>query len=109
MVSLNKCYHFSASEIEYIEISTTSGGFPYKITVHLKSGAQVSVGYRTEDDRNFDRDILVRQIDYEQKRDYEILRNEMHLLKCDVKTLNHRHLRIWKQLRDLLKIKVQEN
>ena len=66
MVSLNKYYHFSASEIEYVEASTVSGGFPYKITVHLKSGAQVSVSYKTEDDRNFDRNNLVRHINCEQ-------------------------------------------
>lgn len=48
MVTLNKYYHFSANEIEYVEVSTVSGDFPYKITVHLKSGAQVSVSYKTE-------------------------------------------------------------
>lgn len=109
MVTLSKYYHFSANEIEYIESSTVSGGYPYRIIVRLKSGAQVSVGYRTEDDRKFDRDNLVRQIEFEQKRDFERLWNEMHLLKCDVKALNHRQLRIWRQLRDLLKIKVEEN
>lgn len=73
MVTLSKYYHFSANEIEYVESSTVSGGFPYKITVHLKSGAQVSVSYRTEDDRNFDRNNLVQQIEFEQKRDFERL------------------------------------
>lgn len=109
MVTLNKYYHFSANEIEYVEFSTVSGDFPYKITVHLKSGAQVSVSYKTENNRDSDRYNLVKQIECEQKRDFERLWNEIYLLKSDVTTLNHRQLRIWRQLRDLLKVKVEEN
>lgn len=109
MVTLNKYYHFSANEIEYMEVSTVPGDFPYRITVHLKSGAQVSVSYKTESNRDSDRYNLVKQIECEQKRDFERLWNEIYLLKGDVKTLNHRQLRIWRQLRDLLKVKVEED
>lgn len=109
MVTLNKYYHFSANEIEYVEVSTVPGDFPYRITVHLKSGAQVSVDYKAESNRDSDRYNLIQQIECEQKKDFERLWSEIYLLKGDVKTLNHRQLRIWRQLRDILKVKVEED
>lgn len=108
MVTLNKYYHFSANEIEFVEVSTVPGDFPYRITVHLKSGAQVYLNYKTESNRDSDRYNLVRQIECEQKGDCERLYNEIYLLKNDVKTLNHRQLRIWRQLRDLLSLKMED-
>lgn len=109
MVSLGTYYHFTVSEIEYVDVSTVNGKYPYRLAVHLKSGASPSVNYADERSRNSARDNLVRQIERERRADYESLYNAVRLLHCDVKTLNGRQLRIWRQLRDLLGLKVEED
>lgn len=109
MVSLGTYYHFTVSEIEYVDVSTVDGKYPYRLTVHLKSGASPSISYNDENDRNSARNNLIRQIERERRADYETLYNAVHLIHYDVKTLNGRQLRIWRQLRDLLGLKVEED
>ena len=48
MISLGNYYHFAASEIECVEVSTVKAEYPYRITVYLKSGASRSVNYKNE-------------------------------------------------------------
>jgi hypothetical protein len=108
MISLGNYYHFAASEIECVEVSTVKAEYPYRITVYLKSGASRSVNYKNEQNRNSARDNLIRQIEHERKADYERLYNAVSLLSYNVKTINGRQLRIWRQLRDLLGVKITE-
>lgn len=108
MISLGTYYHFAASEIEFVEVSTVNAEYPYTLTVHLKSGACRSINYKDEKKRNYARDNLIRQIEHERRNDYERLYNAVSLLSHDVKTINGRQLRIWRQLRDLLNLKIEE-
>lgn len=108
MISLGTYYHFAASEIEFVEVSTVNAKYPYTLTVHLKSGASRSVSYKNEKNRNSARDDLIRQIEHERRNDYESLYNAVSILSYNVKTINSRQLRIWRQLRDLLGLKTEE-
>lgn len=109
MVSLGTYYNLIASEIEYVYVLTVSGEFPYRLTVRLKSGTSLSIDYKNEKDRNYERDNLVQQIERERRIDYEKLYDKVCSLQYDVTTLSGRQLRIWRQLRDLLGCKVEEN
>lgn len=107
MINLNRYFNFAASEIEWIEVKTIAGSeYPYKIIVHLKSGTSASVAYVNESERNKEREILVKQIENERRLNYERLYSSLCSIENDMKTLNRRQLRIWRQLRDLLGIKV---
>lgn len=109
MISLGTYWHFTVSEIEYVEVSTVEGKYPYRLTVHLKSGASPSVNYNDEKNRNDARENLILQIEHERRDNYEKLYNAVSLLRYDVKTINGRQLRIWRQLRNLLNLKVEED
>lgn len=113
MISLSKYYHFKAEEVEYVEVAKSEEAtYPYRLSVHLKSGNIASVNYQNETDRNRARDELVRGIDRERREDDEKISNALRLLQnisSTIGTIDRRQLRIWRQLRDLLGLKIEED
>lgn len=107
MIYFEKYYNIIGSEVEYISVSTKEGDYPYVLSVHLKSGASLSVNYKSEEICNSTRYNLILQIEQERRSDYEKLYHKIDLLCSNVKTINGRQLRIWRQLRDLLGLKVE--
>lgn len=80
MIAWSKYFHFNAEDVEYIEaIDSTSGEYPYRLTVHLKSGNAPSVSYQDSKSR-------------------DTARNER---------IERRQLRIWRQLKALLGISME--
>ena len=51
---------------------------------------------------------LSRQIDSEKRRDAEKIYNALYILRDTVNRIDKRQLRIWRQLRDLLGLNVEE-
>ena len=102
MIALGAWYFLRAEEIETVEKINGTGRYAYSITVMTKSGHKVSVSWEKEDARDRALATLIRDIEWEQRNDYERLYSEVSALRNTVKTIDRRGLRIWRQLRDLL-------
>ncbi len=109
MVVWGEFYRFSAEEVESIGASTVeSNTHPFLLTVYFKSGKNLSVCYGTEKHRKAAMIDLARQIDSEKRRDAEKIHIALSLLQGGVNRMEKRQLRIWRQLKELLGIKTEE-
>ena len=109
MVVWSDYYRFSAEDVEALGVDDkTSGTHPYTLTVYLKSGRNFSVSYMDKQSRRAAMLDLSRQIDSERRRDAEKIHNALYILRDSVNRIDKRQLRIWRQLRDLLGINVEE-
>ena len=109
MIAFSKYYYFSSEDVEYIECANNSAGdYPYRLTIHFKSGTSCSVNYADPKSRETARNNMVREIEYERRADVEKTHNMLTILKNTVERIDRRQLRIWKQLRDLLGLKIEE-
>jgi len=107
MVQWDEFYRFSAEEVESIGASTVeSNTHPFSLTVYLKSGNKLSVCYGTEKHRKAVMIDLARQIDGEKRRDAEKIHIALSLLQGGVNRMEKRQLRIWRQLKELLGLKI---
>lgn len=110
MIIWNEYYRFAAKEVEAIGTSErTSSTHPYVLTVYLKSGNKFAVSYADEVSRRNEASNLSRQIDMELKRDSETIIKTLFLLLDTTKRIDKRQLRIWKQLKDLLGLKMEDS
>lgn len=109
MVVWSDYYCFSADSVEAIGTSDgTTATHPHMLTVYLKSGKTLSVCYTDKQSRKAAMVDLSRQIDIENRRDAEKIHNSLYILRDSVDRIDKRQLRIWRQLRALLGVKVEE-
>lgn len=109
MISWDNYYKFAAKEVEVIGISdNTSGTHPYVMTVYLKSGNKISISYQNPQKRKTEMLNLSRQIEMECNREGADLRAELFTIKGTVNRMDKRQIRVWKLLKDLLKVKGDE-
>lgn len=110
MIVLSKYYRFPGEEVSCVEASSNDNNtkFPYRLTVHLKSGKSYSVSYTDENSRDKEMDSIVRQVEIARRRDYEQLYYQVYLLRDTLSRVDKRQLKIWRQLRDLLGVKPME-
>lgn len=109
MIAWDKYFYFNAEDVEYIEtIDSTSGDHPYRLTVHLKSGNAPSVSYRDSKSRDSERNNLVRLVNRARREDTDRILNQLTLLEDTVKRIDRRQLKIWRQLKALLDLSVEE-
>lgn len=109
MIAWGNYFHFNAEDVKYIEaIDSTSGEYPYRLTVHLKSGNAPSVYYKDSKSRDTARNELVRLVDRVRHEDTEKILNQLTLLNYSNERIERRQLRIWRHLRDLLNLKIEE-
>lgn len=110
MIAFSRYYNFSAEEVECIEAtdSDSNKDYPYRLTVHTKSGQAFSVNYKDSKSRDTDKAELVRQIDFQKRQESEKVLPMLYSIKYTVERIDRRELRIWRQLRDLLGIRVEE-
>jgi hypothetical protein len=110
MISFSKYYNLSAEDVECIEATTVeSADFPYRLTVHLKSGKQHSVSYKDSKSRDTAKLEMVRQVECQKRQESEKVLSMLYTIKYAVERIDRRELRIWRQLRDLLGIRVEED
>lgn len=109
MVAWSEHYRFPAESVEAIGTSDgTSGTHPYMLTVYLNSGRTLSVSYTDKQSRKAAMLDLSRQIDSEKRRDAEKIHNSLYILRDAVNRIDKRQLRIWRQLKALLGVKVED-
>lgn len=109
MVAWSEHYRFPAESVEAIGTSDgTSGTHPFMLTVYLKSGKTLSVSYADKQSRKVAMLDLSRQIDSEKRRDAEKIHNSLYILRDSVNRIDKRQLRIWRQLKSLLGVKVED-
>ena len=109
MIVWSSYYRFCADEIEAIGTSDSgTGTHPFVLTVYFKSGLKLSVSYVDMEQMKATMLDLTRQIDREKKSDAEKIHNALYLLRDVTNRMDKRQLRIWKQLKTLLGVKVEE-
>ena len=104
MIAWSKYFHFNAEDVEYIEATE----YPYRLTVHLKSGNAPSVSYQDSKSRDTARNELVRLVDRVRREDTEKILNQLTLLNYSNERIERRQLRIWRQLKALLGISMED-
>ena len=106
MVVWDEYFRFSADEVEAIgKTDSNIESHPYRLTVHLKSGRNLSINYADMDSRKVAMHDLARQIDREKRQDAEKIHAALYLLQDATNRIDKRQLRIWKQLKMLLGVK----
>lgn len=111
MIALDKYYNISVEDIEYIEIkdnTNTPVGHPYELTVYLKSGRSCSVYYSDSKSRDREKYNMINRLDYERRERIEKISTMLTILKKTVETIDRRQLRIWRQLKALLNVSIEE-
>lgn len=109
MIAWSKYFNFNAEDVEHIEATDlTTGDYRFKLSVHFKSGNQISVNYLDAKSRDSARVSLVGQIDRARREDVEKLLNQLTLLNYSNERIERRQLRIWRQLKALLGISMEE-
>lgn len=111
MIAFSRYYNFSAEDVEYIEATDgdINKDYPYRLTVHTKSGQAFSVNYKDSNSRDTDKIEMVRQVERQKRQESEQLLSMLYTIKYAVERIDKRELRIWRQLRDLLGIRVEED
>ena len=109
MVAWSDYYRFSAEEVEAIGTSDSGcGSHPYMMTVYFKSGNKLSISYGDMKSRKAAMIDLSRQIDREKIEGIEKIHHKLYLLEDATNRIDKRQLRIWKQLKALLGVSVEE-
>lgn len=109
MISLGSYYNFSAKDVEFVSCEKSNlDGFPFSLAVYLKSGKKISVSYADSKDRDNEKNRIVRQIENERRADFDRIHNSLLLLKYAVERIDRRQLKIWRQLKALLGVSVEE-
>lgn len=107
MIDFEGYYLVNAEQIEYISASGEGDTGWYNLNVHLLAGRVLTVKYRTKTARDDGRQRLNRQIEAE-RRDAENIQNRLYLIEQAVKGVDKRQLKIWRQLKALLRIETDE-
>ena len=109
MVTWGEYYSFAAGEIEAIGTSETqASNFPFVLTVYLKSGVKMSVSYADQGSRSRAKRDLEKQIDREMRSASEGVITKLFIVQDSLNRMDKRQLRIWRQLRELLNLKTED-
>ena len=109
MVDWSGHYRFSAEEVEAIGTSDSGyGSHPFMLTVYFKSGNKLSISYADIKSRKDAMVNLDRQIDREKRQYTEKILHVLYLLQDVTNRIDKRQVRIWRQLKALLGVDVQE-
>ena len=108
MIEFETYYSFDTEQVEYIAKEIGSGDYPFALAVYLKSGKKLCVTYKTLEERNRAKDILVNRIERAAYNENHQYINQLYLLENAVNRIDKRQLRIWRQLKALLQLKEEE-
>ena len=109
MIDFEGYYTVAVEQIEYIDMNDKgTGDCPYCLNIHLLSGRVLSVCYRTAMARTTARNKLQQQIEAERRRDSDQIIARLSLIRDGVERVDKRQFRIWKQLKELLKLPPEE-
>lgn len=105
MIEFGSHFSIAAEQIEYMATdSEGAGGYPYRLTVYLKSGRACAVSYKSEEGRDAEKARVARQVDAERHAYDERILNRLYLIKDVVERVDKRQLRVWRQLKELLRL-----
>ncbi|MCH5352968.1 MAG: hypothetical protein J1E06_05845 [Acutalibacter sp.] len=110
MIHFDKYYSFSAEEVELIETGTNTENsrFPFVLTVTLKSGRKMSINYTTDKDRETAKRTIEFSIERALHQESDKLYSKLILIESAVNRIDKRQLRIWRQLKALLRLSESE-
>lgn len=102
MVQFESYYFFAADQVECVSAESGNNSHPYALVVYLKSGRKLSVNYKTQNELDRAKQIMVSRIESDLRRDREQVFNRLYLIDDAVKRIDKRQLRVWRQLKALL-------
>ena len=109
MINFDNYYRIAEEEIELIEaMNQQSIDYPYVLTVQLKSGKRCSISYKDSKSRDSVRDNIVKQVETEKRAYAEKIVNRLNIIDHAINRIEKRQLRIWRQLKALLGVSVDE-
>lgn len=109
MIEIGKYCHISENEIACIRVEATSDrDFPYQLTVYLKNGKSFFTRYKDLLTCEKESRFLARQVEHLKRVETERVLVMLSTLKLVVEKIDRRQLRIWRQLKTLLGISVEE-
>ena len=109
MINFDNYYRIAEEEIELIEaMNQQSIDYPYVLTVQLKSGKRCSVSYKDSKSRDSMRDNIVIQVENKKLSYAEKIVNRLNIIDYAINRIEKRQLRIWRQLKALLGVSVDE-
>ena len=108
MLEVNSAF-ISEDMIETIE-KRNSGDkdYPYSISVCLRNGKTFSVSYKNESRRNADAFSYAKAVEREKNKELDEILTSLINLKWTINRVDKRQLRIWRQLKALLNLEVDE-
>lgn len=109
MIDFEGYYHVAAEQIEYIDMKTNANNnAPFGLFLHLTSGKELGVWYRTEALRKAGYAKLTRQIESEKRQNDNAVLGRLYQIEAIVNRVDKRTLRIWRQLKGLLHLEGEE-
>lgn len=113
MIKFDNYYYISEDDVVAIEKGKDgSNTHPFTLSVRTRDGKLYSVNYAYEIDRNRVADDMARQVEREtigrRASTLADIYNKLYLIDDCVRRVDKRGLRIWRQLKDLLGVKVEE-
>lgn len=99
------------AESEIVCIRAEQSGredYPYRLVARIKNGQEYGVDYKEKKDRDTERRRVVAEIELKNRKSKEATEVKLLQPKNGIERLERRPKRIWRQLKDLLGVKVEE-
>lgn len=111
MIDFEGYYSFAPEQVESVEADTRTDetGYPFTLSVWLKSGRKLSVNYATKKGRDNAKRLLENNIEIALRRDTERLQSQLSYMEDVIRRIDKRQLRIWRQLKAILQLTASED
>lgn len=111
MIEFDRFYFIPEEDVEAIimEVSEVKT-HPYKLIIRVKSGRDYVVNYKEKEIRDLDAKQFAKQVElssHGKERTLEAIFNRLYLMDDRLRRVDKRGLRIWQQLKALLKVEVE--
>ena len=112
VIEFSSYYFIQEEDVEAILKTEDNGkGFPYGLTIRVRSGLEYVVYYQSKEIRDSDARQFSLQVDRivrDRDRTNEAILNRLYLMDDRLRRVDKRGLRIWQQLKTLLGVEVEE-
>ena len=112
VIEFSSYYFIQEEDVEAILKTEEPGkGDPYVLTIRARSGREYSVSYQSKGSRDSVARQFALQVErsvHDRDRNMEAINNLLYLMDDRLRRVDNRGLRIWRQLKALLGVEVEE-
>ncbi len=109
MVKFSSYHYINPKEVESVSVCKTESEYPYDLKVRMKSGKELVVSYIQICDRDRARDNLIIDIQRALREEQVSMSNVLTRIENELHIIDKRQLRVWRQLKQLLGISIEED